>query len=170
MSIYIVLSIIAVNIIALAVVYQFVKRLPQKERLVFIAVSIAIHYMLVSLVYWIASWGLGYEVSSDYIILVFVPINTLLTIPIFANAYHKVKEKKMKKNTFRNTIIIVGLIGILTLIFEYSYFKNYQIDMIQKVKEKQNNTISNVISNTVSNELTNEVTNVRTNTISNTVR
>ena len=55
MNIFMVLTILVINVIAVLLVYQFIKTLEKKEKIIFIAVTIAINYILVSIIYWLSS-------------------------------------------------------------------------------------------------------------------
>ena len=50
MNLYLMIATIVANAIAIGIVYQFVKRFQNKEKLIIIAVSIAIMYILISFV------------------------------------------------------------------------------------------------------------------------
>ena len=97
MNLYLLIAIIIVNGIALGMVYQIIKKLPKKEKLVFMAVSVAITYMLVSLVYLLSGFGINesiHEATKNFITFLFVPINIILFIPYIAMQYKKFKNKK----------------------------------------------------------------------------
>ena len=56
MNIYLMIAILLANIIAIAIVYQFIKKIEKKEKLIFIAISVALMYILISIVYWFSGF------------------------------------------------------------------------------------------------------------------
>lgn len=139
MNILILGAIVLINAFAIALVYQFIKKLPSKEKLIFIAVSLAIHYILITIVYWFSSFGVDKAVvdtAGQFIIYMFVPINTILTIPFIANAYYKLKKDKLPKQKFINRCILMILLGIVILIIEYFYFQSIQTGIAEMMLKK----------------------------------
>lgn len=132
-------AIVFINAFAVALVYQFIKKLSSKEKLIFIAISLAIHYILITIVYWLSSFGVDKKVvdeASQFIIYMFVPINTILTIPFIANAYYKLKKNKLSKKKFTNRCILMLLLGIVILIIEYFYFQYIQTGIAEMMLKK----------------------------------
>lgn len=155
MNIFILLGILVTNLIAITIVYQFVKRLPQKEKFIFIVGSVAAVYGLVSLVYWLSGFGIDqtlHENSKNFIIYLFVPINAIILIPYIASGYTKFKLKSIKKETLQKRIIVMSILAIIILIIQFFYFKNIQVNIKNIVK---NNT--NSVTNTVTNNTTNVI-------------
>ena len=58
MNIFIMLALLLANAIAIILIYQFVKKLPKMNKIIFIAASFAIVYLLVSIIYWISGFGI----------------------------------------------------------------------------------------------------------------
>ena len=74
--------------------YQFIKRLPKVEKTIFIGVSFAIAYLLVSIIYWISGVGIDKQINEaakDFIIYTFVPVNIILLVPFIASKYNKLR-------------------------------------------------------------------------------
>jgi len=136
MNILILGAIVLINAFAIILVYQFVKRLPSKEKLIFIAVTTAIHYMLISIVYWLSSTGVDQtlaDLTGQFIIYMFVPVNVILTIPFVANAYYKMRKEKLPKQKFINRCILMVVLTVIILIIEYFYFQSIQSSIAEMV-------------------------------------
>lgn len=165
MNIYIMLAIILANIIAISIVYQFIKRLDKKEKIVFIAISVAIVYILISITYWISGFGIDEKIHSqckEFVTYMFVPVNVILFIPFIAFNYIKFKDKKIKQEDLLKKVFIIAIIAVIVLIGEYFYFKNIQNNVkqiSQNVEEKQNITITNEQTNT-NNQLNEEINSI----------
>lgn len=167
MNIYIMLAIVLANIIAISIVYQFIKKLDKKEKIIFIAICVAIIYMLISVTYWISGFNIDKQIHKqckDFITYMFVPVDVILFIPYIAHNYMKYKDKKIKKEELFKKVFITAIIAIIVLIGEYFYFKNIQNNIKQisqntKVENKQTNLnvdseaeeqINSIITNIVS--------------------
>ena len=169
MNIFIMIAIIITNAIAVALIYQFVKRMQKMDKIIFIAASFAINYILVSIVYWLSGLGMDStitEQSKNYITYLFVPVNVILFVPILAILYNKYKENKIKKNQLQQRYIWIGIIILMILVGEYFYFKSviHNIKEISETQAEQNAMLNETIQNTILNEVTqntqeNEVSN-----------
>ena len=161
MSIFLTLAIFVANAIAILLVYQFVKKLEQTDKVIFIAMSVAIIYIAVSLIYWISGFGIDKsvnEATKNFLTFLFVPVNVILLVPFVATKYTKYKAKKISKRDFAERLIKVVLVGIVLLTIECIYFKSIKKNIkiinenIQNVKS-QTNTIDNEKTNTIVNEI-----------------
>lgn len=155
MNIFLMLTILVINLIAITIIYQFIKKQQKMDKIIFIAISFAIIYILVSITYWISGIGMDAKVNTaakDFITYIFVPINVILFIPFVANKYNKLKMKKIAKEEFIKTIIKVSIAILIALVIECFYFKNIK----QNIKDLTT-TIKNTIeqTNTINNEITN---------------
>lgn len=132
MNIQVLLIVTIFNFIAVFLVYFLIKALDKKEKIIFIAVSIAIIYMLVSLVYMLSSIGIDANVAQkckSFITYLFVPVNMIITVPFIAKGYEKLKNKKIDKRQFINRCIASGIIILIILVIEFFYFRNVQINV-----------------------------------------
>ncbi|MCI8362505.1 MAG: hypothetical protein HFJ41_05190 [Clostridia bacterium] len=161
MNIFITLAILLANAIAITLVYQFVKGLPKMEKIIFIGVSFAIMYVLVSISYWISGFGIRENVNEalkNFIIYIFVPVNIIILIPFVARKYYKWRQNEIGKESLITRIIIVSIIGVLILAVETIYIKEIKKDIDELAKpavlteEKQNEAPIPPMENTVTNE------------------
>ena len=156
MNLYLMIAIVIANAMAIGIVYQFIKRLQNKEKLIIIAVSIALMYILVSITYWISGFGINKEIheqAKNFITHLFVPVNVILFIPYMTLQYMKLKENQIKQEKFLKRAIVVIVLLIVVLVIEYFYFRNIQNNIIKITdKVEQENTIE---QNEISNEMLN---------------
>ena len=112
--------IIVLNIIAIALTYYCLSDLEKKDKVIFIAVCVAIIYMLTTFVYWISTKSVAVKEVSDLgknlITFLFVPINTLVVVPLFAKSYNKYKTGFLAFDKLRNRGILLGAILFIILI------------------------------------------------------
>lgn len=160
MNIYIILAIILANIIAISIVYQFIKRLDKKEKIIFIAICVAIVYVLISITYWFSGLGVDEKIHSqckEFITYMFVPVNVILFIPYIAFNYIKFKDKIIKQEDLLKKVFIISIVAIIVLIGEYFYFKNIQ-NNVKQISEnvEENRTVTNEQTNT-NNQLNEQI-------------
>lgn len=161
MNIFITLAILFANAIAITLVYQFVKGLPKMEKIIFIGVSFAIMYVLVSISYWISGFGIEKNINEglkNFITYIFVPVNVIILIPFVARKYYKWRQNEIDKESLIKRIIIVSIIGVLILTVETIYIKQIKKNIeamkptISLDDEPQNEIPSKPMENTVTNE------------------
>ena len=161
--------IIVLNIIAIALTYYCLSDLEKKDKVIFIAVCVAIIYMLTTFVYWSSTKSVAVKEVSDLgknlITFLFVPINTLVVVPLFAKSYNKYKTGFLAFDKLRNRGILLGAILFIILIIECVYFKNVQNTVITLIEKNQQtrqnanderietNTLENIIENVDGNTL-----------------
>ena len=161
MNIYFMIIILLANVIGIAIVYQFIKKLENKEKLVFIAISVALMYNLISIVYWFSGFGMDknvHEASKNFVLYLFVPVNVILFIPYFASQYMKLRSNKIKLEKFINKLSTIVVLLIVVLVIEYFYFRNIQ-ENINEMKYTQNvtqNTQVEIQNEIINNEIENQ--------------
>ncbi len=172
--------ILILNIVAIVLTYHCLSDLEQKEKMIFIAVGVALMYMLTSVVYSLSTKEIAIkevsETGKNLITFLFVPINALVILPIFAKSYGKYKIGTLTGAHLRNRGILLGVILLVILIVEFSCFKDVQkgvekrlqekyekrVEVIQKDDtnhENSNNTQAEapmITDNTVENDITNQ--------------
>ena len=92
-NIYLMLAILIANIAAIGIVYNFIKKLPKKEILVFIAMSVTIMYVLISIIYWFTGFKVNetvHESSKNYVIikLYFIKIVVVLLLVLIIEYFY----------------------------------------------------------------------------------
>ena len=142
MVIFIYLCILLLNIVAIFMTYKFLgEDFEKKEKSIFLVVGIAIMYMIVSLVYWLSTrgidLGINNEMGKNFIIFTFVPINSMLVLPFLASSYKYLKQERLKKQNFKNRIILLCVILIIVLILEFFYFKDIQNSILNMLAAKK---------------------------------
>ena len=178
--IIIVLFILILNVVSILLMYKCLDLDTRKEKLIFIAAGIAIMYILTSIVYWISTKEIEItqvsERGKDLIIFLFVPINSLITLPLFAKSFSKYRNGKLDGKILRNRGLVLGILLLVLLIIECVYFKNIQQQVVNMLTNEQNETITqqqtylntvaanDINANTVINDVSNEVVENKINT------
>ena len=169
---FLMLFILLLNIVAIVLTYYCLEDADKKDKVIFIAIGIAVMYMLTSLIYWISSRGIEVkeisETGKNLLTFLFVPINGILVLPILAKSYRRYKTGRINGNHLRNRAILLGILLLIVLIVECIYFKDIQngvINMLNEKKQEEQLTTDAVMNqnpNMVQNQVTNENTNQMT--------
>lgn len=164
-NIFILGGIFVANLIAiLAVYFSISKRTDSKTRLINTMIGIGAAYIVTKLAFALSTIGLNLEnvtqVSKDYLVFAFVPVNALIVEPFIIRSYYKTKEKELSQEKFSKRVIAVAIIVVCLVIGEIVAFRNMQVNIMnsytQLVKENEEKN-SEENTNTITNEITNEV-------------
>ena len=105
----------------------------------------ALMYILTSIIYWISTKDIQMtEVSErgkDLIIFLFVPINAILTLPLFAKSFSKFRDGRIDGKILRNRGVLLIILLAIILIFECIYFKNIQQQVVNMITEEERQTV-----------------------------
>lgn len=141
MLVFIYFFILLVNVVAIALNYHFLgKDMDKKSKGIFIVIGIAIMYILVSFVYWISTKDINLGVDTDMgknlVTFTFVPVNAILVMPFLASSYKHFMLGDLNKIPFRNRCILIAVILIVLLVFEFFYFKDIQNGILSFLQGK----------------------------------
>ena len=162
-NIWLIIATAVANIIAIALTYQFIKKMPKRDIIIFLAISVATMYILISIVYWISGFGVDstvHDAMKNFVTYLFVPINVILFVPYFASQYRKFKNKKIKVQELSKKLSTLVILLIVVLIIEYFYFINIQ-NNVKFIGESQ----ANIITDNVEHSNEENLNEVNTNEI-----
>ena len=134
MNIYLMIGTVLANAISVFTVYKLIKGLGKRKSLLYIAISIAIMYIILSIVYWLSGIGMNkdiHEASKSFVIYLFVPINMFLTVPYLAAQYIKLLANEIKREKFAKKVEIVAIIFAVVLVIEFFYFRSIQSNIAE---------------------------------------
>lgn len=168
--------ILILNIVSITLMYYCLGDLTKKEKFIFIAVGIGIMYILTSIAYWLSTFKIEItevsETGKNLITFLFVPVNSVIVLPILAKSYAKTKFGNLNTDVFLKRGIVLGIILFIILIIECNYFKNIQaqvVDLIkQNAQEEQDNKLLNNTENQLSNNLNSLENEINKNILNNT--
>lgn len=157
-----ILFILILNIVSILLMYRSLTNRTPKEKLIYIAMGIAIMYILTSIVYWISTRNIEItevsDLGKDLIIFLFVPINGIILLPLLARSYCKFKDGGISGTVFRNRGIVLAVILLILLIIECVYFENIQNQVVKMITDRSNQ-IQQETTNELSIEQSNEIVN-----------
>lgn len=141
----IVLFILILNVVSILLMYKCLGIESKKEKLIFVIMGTALMYILTSIIYWISTKDIQMtEVSErgkDLIIFLFVPINAILTLPLFAKSFSKFRDGRIDGKILRNRGVLLIILLAIILIFECIYFKNIQQQVVNMITEEERQTV-----------------------------
>lgn len=156
--------ILILNIVAIILTYHCLSDLEQKEKMIFIAVGIALMYVVTSIVYSLSAKEIAIkevsETGKNLITFLFVPINALVILPIFAKSYEKYKIGTLTGAHLRNRGILLGVILFIILIVEFSCFKDVQNGVVKQLQRKYEKRVEVIQKDQLNNENSNNSTQV----------
>ncbi len=141
MDIVIVLFILVANVIAvLLTYYSYGKNVDKSKRIFYTMISMGVVYIVTLIVYLLSSIGIAKEVSKnakDMIIFSFVPVNTIIILPILIRSFYKKSNKKISMDKLNKIVTVMAIIALALVIGEFCYFKSFQKDLNKKLDEKR---------------------------------
>ena len=165
---FIIFFILILNIVSILLMYRSLNDRTPKEKYIYIAMGIAIMYVLTSIVYWISTRNIEIsevsDLGKDLIIFLFVPINGIIVLPLFARSYCRFKDGGINGTVLRNRGIVFGIILLILLIIECGYFENIQNQVVKMITNK-NSQVEQETANQLEAEQSNIITNDTTDNV-----
>lgn len=167
-NLLITLFILVANVVGLLLVYHsFDKRIDKNKKLMYTMIAFGIMYILTLIIYFFSSLGINNEnvseSSRNLITFTFVPINTIVLLPILIRSFNNKKTNKITMEQLNRTTILMIIIAIALIIIEFFSFKNIQKGIIQIFNERQNEANMNLVNvleetdiDTINNEVKNQ--------------
>lgn len=169
MEVFITLFIFVANVVGLLLVYHsFDNRIEKNKKLMYTMICFGIMYIITLITYFFSSLGIDNKnvsnSSKNLITFTFVPINTIIIIPILIRSFNKRKMNKISMNQLNRTAILMIIITIILIILEFFSFRNIQKGIIDIFNDKQNEANINIqMENNKNNSNTeqyNEINNI----------
>ena len=114
-----------------------------KVKVIYIIIGLLVMLICTFIAYIISSRGIEYSDTElikkirNMLLLVFIPVNGLIIMPYLANLLSKIGSNQITQEKFKKRIIILGVIFIIVLAFESSYFKSTQLGIINMIINKK---------------------------------
>lgn len=141
MDTVILLFILIANIVAILLTYySFDRNIDKSKRIFYTMIGMGVVYIITLVVYLLSSIGIAKEVSKnakDMIIFSFVPVNTIIILPILIRSFYKKSNKKISMDKLNKIVTVMAIIALALVIGEFCYFKSFQKDLNKKLDEKR---------------------------------
>ena len=122
----IVISIIILNILAIFILFNMLKGIETKFRIVFTGIFMLISYIIANIIFNIGQAGMAGEFAGpvrNVLVFSVLPINLILMASPIAIQINKLKSKDIEKDKFKKNLIICLVIDIILIILECNYVK-----------------------------------------------
>lgn len=150
-NLLITLFILVANVVGLLLVYHsFDKRIDKNKKLMYTMIAFGIMYILTLIIYFFSSLGINNENvtenSRNMITFAFVPINTIILLPILIRSFNNRKINKITMEQLNRTTIIMIIIAIALIIIEFFSFRNIQKGIIEIFNYRQNEANNQIVN------------------------
>ena len=135
----IIISIIVLNLFAIFMLFNMLKGVETKFRIVVTIILILINFIIANLIFTIGQAGAnGNLIGPVRNLLVFsiLPINIILMASPFAVQINKLRSLDISKDKFMKNIIICLIIDLLLIIVECNYIKGIMSGIIDLQSRK----------------------------------
>ena len=126
MTSIIVISIIIINILSFFILFNMLKGIETKFRIVVTGIFILLNYIIANLIFSIGQSGMAGEFAGpvrNVLVFSVLPINLILMASPIAIQINKLKSKDIEKDKFIKNIIICLVIDLILIIIECNYVK-----------------------------------------------
>lgn len=122
------------NIVAALLVYHsFGRDTDNNKKIMYSLIIIGGMYIVTLAIYFFSGIGVGKienaETMRSYMMMAFVPVNTIVLIPFVIYSCMEAKRKKIKMKQLNQRLVIIEIIAIIIIIGEFIYFRNTQKNM-----------------------------------------
>lgn len=151
MELFLTLFILVANVVGLLLVYHsFDKRIDKNKKLMYTMICFGVMYILTLIMYFFSSIGINNEnvseSSRNLITFTFVPINTIVLLPILIRSFNNRKMNKITTRQLNRTAMTMIVVAIILIVIEFFSFRSIQKGIIQIFNERQNEANDQLIN------------------------
>lgn len=151
MELFLTLFILVANVVGLLLVYHsFDKRIDKNKKLMYTMICFGVMYILTLIIYFFSSLGINNEnvseSSRNLITFTFVPINTIVLLPILIRSFNNRKVNKITTRQLNRTAMTMIVVAIILIVIEFFSFRSIQKGIIQIFNERQNEANDQLIN------------------------
>lgn len=133
---------LVIYIIATIMIYHNLYNYNKSEKIKIIVIGYITTFILTLILCNISSRGIN--TNSSYLsiikntsILLFSPINLIISLPYVCNSINKYKEERINIEQLKMKLVIFAILLIILLIFEVGYIKDFQTGLLKSVEIKK---------------------------------
>ncbi len=132
---------IIIYIIATIMIYHNIYNYDKASKIKIIIIGFIVTFIITVIICFVSSNRIS--TNANYIsiarntsILLFAPINAIISLPYIGNLLNKYKNKTINVMQLKKRIIIFFIILIIVFIFEISYIKDFEIGLLKSTIRK----------------------------------
>lgn len=151
MELFLTLFILVANVVGLLLVYHsFDKRIDKNKKFMYTMICFGVMYILTLIIYFFSSIGINNEnvseSSRNLITFTFVPINTIVLLPILIRSFNNRKVNKITTRQLNRTAMTMIVVAIILIVIEFFSFRSIQKGIIQIFNERQNEANNQLVN------------------------
>jgi hypothetical protein len=142
MAMFIIAIILVLYVILIASSVHNLYMLENKVKILYVIIGMAVTFVITLIVFTISARGIDYEnaqMLSDarkILVVLFTPVNGLITMPYLANLLNKAKEKSVNQEQFKKKALILAVVFAFILVIECGYLKDIQTGTLSMLKSR----------------------------------
>lgn len=128
---------IIIYVIAAFMIYYNLYNYDKPGKIKLIALGFIVTFILTTIICYISSSGINtgnanyLGVARNTAILLFAPINAIISLPYIGSILNKYREKRINEKQLKKRLLIFLIALIIILIIEISYIKDFQIGLLK---------------------------------------
>ncbi len=126
---------IIIYIVAGVMIYYNLYNYDKSSKIKLMIIGFIITFIATVIICFISANGIS--ASANYVsiarntsILIFAPINAIISLPYICNVLNKYKDRRINETQLKRKILIFSIILILIFIFEMAYIKDFEMGLI----------------------------------------
>lgn len=134
---FIIILTLTIYIIALLWTWRNLTEFENKNKIVFIIITLIVNCIITFIIFNISKSGVNYENEQmigdirNILVFVFTGLNFLITAPYIGKTLNRVIDQTLEKEQFTKRVIIILVIFIICIFIECAYLKDIQEGIIQ---------------------------------------
>lgn len=129
---------IIIYIVAGVMIYHNLYNYDKSSKMKLIVIGFIITFIITVIICFISTNGINsntnyIRIARNTAILIFAPINSIISLPYICNIFNKYKDKRVNEIQLKRKILIFSIIIIIIFIFQVSYIKDFETGLINSV-------------------------------------
>lgn len=126
---------IILYIVSFLVIYYNVNNFEKNKKVTFLIIGSIIMFILTYILCTFTSAKIDFakklvDITKITAILIFAPLNSIIFLAPIGNTISKLKNNEIKEGKLVRRIILIAVIVIVTILLEFNYINNFQIELL----------------------------------------
>lgn len=126
---------IILYIVSFLVIYYNVNNFEKNKKVMFLIIGSIIMFILTYILCTFTSAKIDFakklvDITKITAILIFAPLNSIIFLAPIGNTISKLKNNEIKEGKLVRRIILIAVIAIVTILLEFNYINNFQIELL----------------------------------------
>lgn len=126
---------IILYIVSFLVIYYNINNFEKNKKVMFLIIGSIIMFILTYILCTFTSAKIDFakklvDITKITAILIFAPLNSIIFLAPIGNTISKLKNNEIKEGKLVRRIILIAVIAIATILLEFNYINNFQIELL----------------------------------------